>query len=55
MLSVFFASDTEGVEGKRRILKKLKSLEEENLRLKKVYSELALGHQLAKEIIVKKI
>jgi len=36
-------------------LKKLKSLEEENRRLKKMYSELALDHQLAKEIIEKKL
>ncbi len=35
-------------------LKRLKTLEEENLRLKKMYSELALDHALAKEIIEKK-
>jgi len=36
-------------------LKRLKSLEEENRRLKKMYSELALDHELAKEIIAKKL
>ena len=36
-------------------LKKLKALEEENRRLKKMYSELALDHALAKEIIEKKL
>jgi len=42
-----------GMEAKD--LKKLKSLEEENRRLKRMYSELALDHQLAKEIIEKKL
>jgi putative transposase len=36
-------------------LKRLKELEEENRRLKKMYSELALDHALAKEIIEKKL
>lgn len=36
-------------------LKKLKSLEEENQRLKRMYAELALDHQMAKEIIEKKL
>ena len=36
-------------------LKKLKTLEEENRRLKQMYSSLALDHQLAKEIIEKKL
>ena len=36
-------------------LKKLKSLEEENRRLKRMYAELAMDHQLAKEIIEKKL
>jgi len=36
-------------------LKKLKALEEENRRLKQMYTELALDHQLAKEIIEKKL
>jgi putative transposase len=31
-------------------LRRLKSLESENMRLKRMYSELALDHQLAKEI-----
>jgi hypothetical protein len=35
-------------------LRRLKSLESENLRLKRMYSELALDHQLAKEIIGKR-
>jgi putative transposase len=35
-------------------LRRLKSLESENMRLKRMYSELALDHQLAKEIIGKK-
>ena len=43
----------QGMEAKD--LKKLKVLEEENRRLKKMYSELALDHQLAKEIIEKKL
>jgi len=36
-------------------LKKLKSLEEENRRLKRMYAELAMDHQMAKEIIEKKL
>jgi putative transposase len=36
-------------------LKKLKSLEEENRRLKHMYAELALDLKLAKEIIEKKL
>lgn len=36
-------------------LKRLKELEEENLRLKQMYASLALDHQLAKEIIEKKL
>lgn len=36
-------------------LKKLKSLEEENLKLKQMYATLALDHQMAKEIIEKKL
>jgi putative transposase len=36
-------------------LKRLKDLEAENQRLKKMYSELALDHELAKEIIAKKL
>jgi putative transposase len=36
-------------------VKKLKALEEENRRLKQMYSELALDHKLAKEIIEKKL
>jgi putative transposase len=36
-------------------LKRLKSLEEENRRLKQMYASLALDHQLAKEIIEKKL
>jgi len=35
-------------------LKRLKALEKENQRLKRMYAELALDHQLAKEIIEKK-
>ena len=38
-----------------RDLKKLKQLEEENQRLKRMYSELALDYQLAQEIIEKKL
>jgi putative transposase len=38
-------SGMDGVE-----LRRLKSLESENMRLKRMYSELALDHQLAKEI-----
>lgn len=36
-------------------LKRLKQLEDENRRLKKMYSELALDHALVKEIIEKKL
>lgn len=36
-------------------LKRLKALEEENAKLKRMYAELALDHQLAKEIIEKKL
>ena len=36
-------------------LKKMKSLEEENRRLKHMYAELALDLKLAKEIIEKKL
>lgn len=35
-------------------LKRLKALEKENQRLKKMYAELSLDHQLAKEVIEKK-
>ena len=36
-------------------LKRLKSLEEENRKLKQMYATLALDHQMAKEIIEKKL
>jgi len=36
-------------------LKKLKSLEEENRKLKQMYATLALDHQMAKEVIEKKL
>jgi putative transposase len=36
-------------------LKRLKELEEENKKLKQMYASLALDHQLAKEIIEKKL
>lgn len=36
-------------------LKRIKVLEEENAKLKLMYAELALDHQLAKEIIAKKL
>lgn len=36
-------------------LKRLKALEAENAKLKRMYAELALDHQLAKEIIEKKL
>ena len=36
-------------------LKRLKSLEEENHKLKQMYATLALDHQMAKEIIEKKL
>ncbi len=35
-------------------LKRIKALELENKRLKRMYAELALDHQLAKEVIEKK-
>ena len=36
-------------------LKRLKELQEENTKLKRMYAELALDHELAKEIIEKKL
>ena len=39
----------------RAQLKRLKELEEENARLKQMYASLALDHQMAKEIIEKKL
>lgn len=36
-------------------LKRLKALEEENQKLKRMYAELALDHEMAKEIIEKKL
>jgi len=36
-------------------LKRLKSLEDENQKLKQMYATLALDHQMAKEIIEKKL
>lgn len=36
-------------------LRRLKDLEEENRRLKQMYASLALDHQMAKEIIEKKL
>lgn len=36
-------------------LKRLKELEEENRKLKQMYATLALDHQMAKEIIKKKL
>ena len=36
-------------------LKRLKDLEEENRRLKQMYATLALDHQMAKEVIKKKL
>ena len=36
-------------------LKRLKELEEENRKLKQMYATLALDHQMAKEIIEKKL
>tara|TARA_Y100000052_G_C2914457_1_gene64481 strand:- start:355 stop:621 length:267 start_codon:yes stop_codon:yes gene_type:complete len=42
-----------GMSGKE--LKRIKDLEEENRKLKQMYANLALDHQLAKEIIEKKL
>lgn len=36
-------------------LKRLKELEQENHKLKRMYAELALDHEMAKEIIAKKL
>jgi len=36
-------------------LKRLKALEQENQKLKRMYAELALDHEMAKEIIEKKL
>ncbi|APS40256.1 transposase [Salegentibacter sp. T436] len=42
-----------GMNGKE--LKRLKDLEKENRRLKQMYANLSLDHQMAKEIIEKKL
>ena len=42
-----------GMNGKE--LKRLKELEEENRRLKQMYTTLSLDHEMAKEIIEKKL
>ena len=42
-----------GMDGKE--LRRLKELEEENRKLKQMYASLALDHQMAKEIIEKKL
>lgn len=42
-----------GMDGKE--LKRLKELEQENIKLKQMYASLALDHQMAKEIIEKKL
>jgi len=42
-----------GMSGKE--LKRIKELEDENLKLKQMYATLALDHQMAKEIIEKKL
>lgn len=42
-----------GMSGKE--LKRIKQLEEENRKLKQMYANLALDHQMAKEIIEKKL
>lgn len=42
-----------GMTGKE--LKRIKELEEENHKLKQMYANLALDHQMAKEIIEKKL
>ena len=42
-----------GMNGKD--LRRLKELEEENRKLKQMYASLALDHELAKEIIAKKL
>lgn len=42
-----------GMSGKD--LKRIKELEEENRKLKQMYANLALDHQMAKEIIEKKL
>lgn len=36
-------------------LKRLKVLEQENTKLKRMYADLALDHQMAKEVIEKKL
>lgn len=41
-----------GMEGSE--IKRLRELEEENRRLKKMYAELSLDHQILKEILEKK-
>lgn len=46
-------SNYAGMSGKE--LKRIKELEEENQKLKQMYANLALDHQMAKEIIEKKL
>ena len=36
-------------------VRRLKELEEENRRLKKMYAELSLDHELLKEVLTKKL
>jgi len=36
-------------------LKRLKALEEENMRLKRMFSELSLDHQILKDVLEKKL
>lgn len=53
--ATFYKWRSRYAEKNSKELKRLKELEEENARLKQMYASLALDHQMAKEIIEKKL
>lgn len=54
-VSTFYKWRTQYAGMNSKELKRLKELEEENRKLKQMYASLALDHELAKEIIEKKL
>ena len=54
-VSTFYKWRTQYAGLNSKELKRLKELEEENRKLKQMYASLALDHELAKEIIEKKL
>ena len=54
-LSTFYKWRSKYAGMNSKELKRLKELEDENRRLKQMYATLALDHQMAKEIIEKKL